>query len=37
LEPAAVLRGDLARVLEVLQQGLASPEHAAFVTALQKA
>lgn len=37
LEPASVLRGDLARVLDVLEQGLASPEHAAFVTALQKA
>ena len=31
LDPAAVLRGDMARVLEVLQQGLASTEHAAFV------
>ncbi len=30
LEPAAVVRGDLVRVLQVLQQGLASPEHAAF-------
>ena len=37
LEPAAVLRGDLARVLQVLQQGLASPEHAAFVTRRQNA
>jgi len=32
LEPAAVVRGDLARVLQVLQQGLDSPEHAAFVS-----
>lgn len=31
LDAAAVLRGDLARVLEVLQQGLASQEHADFV------
>lgn len=35
LEPAAVLRGDLARVLQVLEQGLASPEHAAFVARSQ--
>jgi Uma2 family endonuclease len=34
LEPAAVLRGDAARVVQVLQQGLASPEHAAFVARL---
>jgi Uma2 family endonuclease len=31
LDSAAVLGGDMARVLEVLQQGLASTEHAAFV------
>jgi Uma2 family endonuclease len=31
LDPAALVRGDLARVLAVLQQGLASSEHAAFV------
>jgi hypothetical protein len=37
LDPAAVVRGDLARVLQVLQQGLASPEHAAFVARLQQA
>ncbi|MCI0360572.1 MAG: Uma2 family endonuclease [Planctomycetaceae bacterium] len=36
LEPAALLRGDLARVLAVLQQGLASPEHAAFVMRLRQ-
>jgi hypothetical protein len=35
LEPAAVLRGDPERVLQVLQEGLASPEHAAFVARLQ--
>jgi Uma2 family endonuclease len=28
LDPAALLRGDMAAVLAVLQQGLASPEHA---------
>jgi Uma2 family endonuclease len=31
LDAAAVLRSDLARVLEVLQQGLAGQEHADFV------
>jgi Uma2 family endonuclease len=31
LDPAALLRGDLATVLAVVQQGLASPAHAAFV------
>ena len=30
LDPDAVLRGDLAHALDVLQQGLASPEHTAF-------
>jgi Uma2 family endonuclease len=34
LDPAAVIRGDLARVLDVLQQGLPSPEHAAAVKAM---
>jgi Uma2 family endonuclease len=37
LEPAALLRGDLATVLEVVRQGLASPEHADFVARLQGA
>jgi hypothetical protein len=37
LDPAALARGDLAGVLGVLQQGLASPEHAAFVAHLQQA
>ncbi|HEV3260853.1 MAG TPA: Uma2 family endonuclease [Gemmataceae bacterium] len=37
LDPAALARGDLARVLQVLQQGLASPDHAAFVSKLQQA
>ena len=36
LDPDALLRFDLARVLQVLQQGLASPEHAAFATQLQQ-
>jgi len=34
LDPVALLRGDLATVLAVVQRGLASPEHAAFVTRL---
>jgi hypothetical protein len=34
LDPAALVRGDLAAVLAVLHQGLASPEHAAFVAQL---
>lgn len=34
LDPAALLRGDLATVLAVVQRGLASAEHAAFVTRL---
>jgi len=34
LDPAALLRGDLATVLTVVQRGLASPEHAAFATRL---
>jgi Uma2 family endonuclease len=35
LDPAALLRGDLATVLAVVQRGLASPEHAAFVSRLR--
>lgn len=35
LDPAALLGGDMARVLAVVQQGLACPEHAAFVQQLQ--
>jgi len=31
LDPAALIRGDLAMVLAVVQQGIASPEHTAFV------
>lgn len=34
LDPDALVRGDLARVLAALQFGLNSPEHAAFVTRL---
>jgi Uma2 family endonuclease len=34
LDPAAFLRLDMARVLEVLRQGLAAPEHAAWVAEL---
>jgi Uma2 family endonuclease len=34
LDPAALLRDDRQRVKEVLQQGLATPEHAVFVAAL---
>jgi hypothetical protein len=37
LDAAALVRGDLATVLQVLQQGIASPEHATFVTRLQQA
>ncbi len=35
LDPAALIRGDLAQVMVVLQQGLASPEHADFVRRLR--
>jgi Uma2 family endonuclease len=34
LDPGALVRGDLAGVLAVIQQGLVSPEHVAFVTRL---
>lgn len=37
LDPAALLRRDLARVLEVLRQGTSTPDHAAFVTRLAEA
>jgi len=36
LDPAALLRRDRKRLLSVLQQGLNSPEHAAFVAKLTK-
>lgn len=37
LDPAALFRGDATAVYKVVQQGLASPEHAAFVAKLQQA
>lgn len=36
LDPAALLRGDLGGVLARLNEGLASPEHAAFVAELRR-
>ncbi len=36
LDPQALLDGDMKRVLDVLQEGLRSPEHAAFVRNLEK-
>jgi Uma2 family endonuclease len=35
VDPDALIRVDIPRVIEVLQQGLASPEHAAFVEQLK--
>ncbi|MFQ5596074.1 MAG: Uma2 family endonuclease [Anaerolineae bacterium] len=35
LQPAALLAGELAAMLDVLREGLASPEHVAFVEQLQ--
>ena len=35
LDPAALVQGELARVLAMVQQGLASPEQATFVTRLR--
>jgi hypothetical protein len=35
LDPGALVRSDLAAVLQVLQQGIARPEHAAFVARLR--
>jgi Uma2 family endonuclease len=37
LDPAALVRGGMACVMEVLQQGLASPEHAEFTARLRAA
>jgi hypothetical protein len=37
LDPAALVRGDLMSAVQTLRQGLASPEHAAFVARLQQA
>ncbi len=36
LDPAALIRGDLPTVLRVVQEGIASPEHAAFVARLRE-
>lgn len=36
LDPKALMKGDKARILDVSTQGLASPEHAAFVAKLAK-
>jgi Uma2 family endonuclease len=36
LDPAALIRGELAHALKVLQQGLATPDHAAFIEQLQQ-
>jgi len=36
LDPAAVVRDDLPTVLSVLQQGIATPDHAAYVAELQQ-
>lgn len=36
LDPAALLRGDMATVLAAVQQGLASPEHADFVARMRR-
>jgi len=35
LDPAALILGDLATVLAVVQHGIASPEHDAFVARLR--
>lgn len=36
LDAAALMRGDMMAVMNVAQQGLASPEHAAFAAELQR-
>lgn len=36
LDVAALLKGDMPRVLAVLQEGIQSPEHAAFLSHLQR-
>ena len=36
LDPAALIREDLNRLLDVLQHGLDSPEHADFVARLRR-
>ena len=37
LDPAALVRGDKAKVKAILQQGLSSAEHAEFVARLERA
>lgn len=37
LDSAAMIQGSMVRMLQILQQGLASPEHAAFVARLRQA
>jgi hypothetical protein len=37
LDPPALLRGDLATVLELVQRGMKSPQHADFVAKLKQA
>jgi Uma2 family endonuclease len=37
LDSAALVRGDMATVMQVIQQGIATPEHAEFVARLQQA
>lgn len=37
LDPNALIAGDMVKVMQVLQQGLATPEHAAFVARLRQA
>jgi hypothetical protein len=37
LDPTALIRGDMKRVFEVLQEGIAKPEHLAFVEKLRAA
>ena len=37
LAPAALIAGNIPGIFQVVQQGLASPEHAAFVVQLQQA
>jgi Uma2 family endonuclease len=37
LDPQAMIRGDLAAVFQVVQQGIDSPEHATFVAGLRAA
>jgi Uma2 family endonuclease len=36
LDPEALVRGDLSRLMDVLQKGIASPEHGKFVNKLKR-